>query len=297
MLMKLKKRIPHNPGGTARKRAKKWAARGEKYLSQGDTEKALECCQRSLLADDNLVGAYLLMAKALMPGDDYLSLLSRLHENLKPESYAEIGVASGDSLTLAKENTKVVGIDPRPRIEKSIHSRAKLYPITSDAFFRSYDLLKELDSPKLVLALIDGLHDFEQALKDFINLERYADGETVICIHDCLPVARLVAARTPSTSFWCGDVWKIIPCLKAVRPDLDVRVIPARPSGLGVVTRLDRNSTVLREKFDQIASEFRDRELDYEYLDLDKNTLDNKVPNLMPNDWPQIAAMLSLPSF
>jgi hypothetical protein len=295
VLMKWKKKIFRGRDRMARKRAKKWVARGEEYLAQGETKKALECAKRSLSMDEDFVNAYLLMGKALMPGEDYLAVLSHFHESLEPENYAEIGVASGDSLALAKSNTRVVGIDPYPRIDKTIRSRVKLYPMPSDDFFKSYHLMEELKSSRLVLAFIDGLHDFEQVLKDFINLERYADKETIFCIHDCLPVTRLVAARVPSTAFWCGDVWKIIPCLISYRPDLSVHVVPARPSGLGIVTRLDPNSTVLREKYNQIVGEFRNRDLDYDCLDLDKNGLMHKVPNVVPNDWQQLAQMLSLP--
>lgn len=98
------------------------------------------------------------MHKALFPGDNYLAILSGFHASLEPESYVEIGVNHGNSLALAKKDTKVVGIDPNPLITNTIKSRAKIYPMTSDEFFESYDLFKELDTTKLGLAFIDGLH-------------------------------------------------------------------------------------------------------------------------------------------
>jgi hypothetical protein len=39
------------------------------------------------------------------------------------------------------------------------------------------------------------------------------------------------------------------------RPDLKIFVIPAAPIGLGVVTNLNSDSTVLRERYDQVAAE------------------------------------------
>jgi tetratricopeptide (TPR) repeat protein len=293
--LKVRKKVLRRRDRIARKRAKKWVAAGEYHLARGDIAQAYACCRSSLSMHPDIVDAYLLLGKVLMPGEDYLDVLSHFHESMKPESYVEIGVASGDSLALAGKDTSAVGVDPRPCIDKKIQPQTKLYPITSDEFFQIFDLLNELGSSRLALAFIDGLHDFEQVLKDFINLERVADKKTVFLIHDCLPVARLVASRTPATSFWCGDVWKIIPCLKTHRPDLDVHVIPARPSGLGMITRLNPKSTVLRDRYDQIAAEYRDRDPDYEYLDLAENSLDKKVSNLIPNDWRKIAALLSLP--
>ena len=160
-------------------------------------------------------------------------------QSLRPQTYVEIGVRWGNSLAIAGSGTRAIGIDPRPRIEVDLVSHPKLFPMPSDDFFESFDLLKELEGPRLALAFIDGLHVFEQVLRDFIHLERYADKRTIVLIHDCLPIARLAANREPMTQFWSGDVWKIIPCLKKYRPDLKIGIIPARPSGLGVVTNLD----------------------------------------------------------
>ena len=75
----------------------------------------------------------------------------------------------------------------------------------------------------------------------------------MILIHDCLPIAPIVAERERCTGFWTGDVWRIIPCLKTVRPDLKIMTIPTKPSGLGVVTNMDAASTVLSDNYDDIV--------------------------------------------
>jgi len=274
---------------TAKKRAQQWVLRGENYFSQGAFEKALACSKKAI-SICGLKSAYSLMHHALFPGDNYMSILSGFHENLELESYVEIGVHNGKSLALAKHDTKVVGIDPEPRINRPIKSCAKIYPIPSDHFFESYDLFKELGTTKLDLAFIDGLHHFDQALRDFINLERYANKETIILIHDCIPITRLVGNRERVTPFWTGDVWKMLPCLKKYRPDLKVHIIPADPSGLGIITNLDPNSTVLSDKFSKIDSEYRSLDLGYDYLDLDKN----KTLNIVPNNWQDVAKIIPL---
>lgn len=275
-------------------RARRWLVRGERHLAETEVEKTLACCQRALSVHEDLNDAYHLMAGALMPGDNYRVLLSRFHDCLQPEGYVEIGVAEGETLALAKPDTKVVGIDPFPRISKKITARAKIYPITSDEFFADYDLLSELGTATVRMAFIDGLHLFEQVLKDFINLERYAHKETVILIHDCLPVARILAARRPATDLWCGDVWKIIPCLKRYRPDLTIAVIPSQPSGLGMITNLDPTSTVLQDNFGQISAEYQNEVLSYDYLDTGEHSLAKMVPGVAPNDWQKISHMFNV---
>jgi len=288
----LKKNIPKLRHEIARNRALEWVERGKVHLSQRAIEKALTCSKRALEIDNNSTAAYGLIADILMPGSDYYSILSHFHEYLKPESYVEIGVAEGKSLALASKNTKKIGIDPSPCIEKKIQPVAKLYPVTSDEFFLFYDLFEELGTAKLSLAFIDGSHLFEQVLNDFINLERYADKETVILIHDCMPINKLVASRIRWTDFWCGDVWKVIPSLIKYRPDLVINVIPTKPAGVGVINNLCPESTLLKENLDQIVSEYKHREISYDYLELKTFELAGVFPDLVPNDWQQIVHQL-----
>ena len=78
--------------------------------------------------------------------------------------------------------------------------------MTSDEFFAEHDLRELLGGP-VELAFIDGLHLFEQVLRDFVNLERCSTAHTVIILHDCLPARRGDGERasgprtsTPATS-------------------------------------------------------------------------------------------------
>lgn len=206
-------------------------------------------------AEDSL---FLLAAEKEMPGNDYYDWLLLFHQWLRPASYVEIGLGHGRSLALAGPETKAIGIDPYQGFWERLnyvcpHSPATLFPLTSDDFFKQYDLREAIERQNFDLGFIDGLHLFEQALKDFINLERYARKDSVILIHDCLPIAPIVAERDRCTGFWTGDVWRIIPCLKTFRPDLKIMTIPTKPSGLGVVTGLDASSTALSDNYDDIV--------------------------------------------
>jgi len=225
-----------------------------------------------------------------MPGEDYLAVLSRIHDRLRPASYLEIGVRTGDSLAIVREQTRAVGIDPMLRVTRPIKSRARLYPLPSDEFFARYDLFEELGAPRLALAFIDGLHLFEQVLKDFINVERYADRETVILVHDCLPVSRSVTGRRQAAGMWCGDVWKLVPCLRSHRPELTVRIIPTLPSGLTMITGADSKSRLLAERYDEILTQYRDAMLAYDRLDPEYL---RTLFGLLPNDPRRIDESLS----
>lgn len=201
---------------------------------------------------------FMLTAEKEMPGEDYYSWLKRFHELLRPATYVEIGLGHGRSLALAGPETKAVGIDPYQGFWDRLnyvcpHGPAQLFPLTSDDFFEQHDLRKVIGKETFDLAFIDGLHLFEQVLKDFINLERYAGKDSVILMHDCLPIAPIVAERERCTGFWTGDVWRIIPCLKTFRPDLQIITLPAKPSGLAVVTGMDPTSTVLSDNYQAIV--------------------------------------------
>ena len=231
--------------------------------SQCDLSGALAAYERAQALAPTSDGAreafFMVTAEQEMPGDDYYSWLQRFHQWLRPASYVEIGLGHGRSLALAGPETRAVGVDPYQGFWERLnyvcpHGPATLFPLTSDDFFATHDLKKVIGRETFDLAFIDGLHLFEQALKDFINLERYARKDSVILIHDCLPIAPIVAERERCTGFWTGDVWRIIPCLKTFRPDLNIVTIPTKPSGLGVVTNLDAASTVLADNYRDIVS-------------------------------------------
>ncbi len=197
---------------------------------------------------------------------DYYAVLHAVHGKYRPATYLEIGVAQGRSLALVGKQTRAIGIDPDTAEQGrmmfiSPENCPMLFRTTSDDFFERADLPALLEADTIEMAFLDGLHLFEQTLRDFINVERFSDPETMIFIHDGLPVNRLVAERDRKTAFWVGDVWKIIPCLKEVRPDLEIITFPVQPSGLTLIRGLDPKSRILERQFDVITNHFRELEL------------------------------------
>lgn len=230
------------------------AARAGRLLAAGDAAGAIAACRRALALEPDCLAAHVCLARATLPGDDYLAWLARLHAELSPRTYVEIGVDAGRTLSLARPPTRAFGVDPAPVAPRAFAAPTRTFAVESDTFFASPEAEALFGADPIALAFIDGLHLFEQALKDFLHVERRAARGSVVLFHDCLPLDRTTASRTRTTGFWTGDVWKIVPILARHRPDLDVFVIPAYPTGLAVVTRLDPSSNVLAERYEAIVA-------------------------------------------
>lgn len=204
--------------------------------------------------------------EALPVTDEHYHLLHKAHRLLAPRRYLEIGVAIGKSLALAAKETKTIGVDPMTASMEQLffHSpeaAPELFKVTSNDFFQQGGMEHSWNNAPLDMAFIDGLHLFEQALMDFIHLEQRSAPDSIIFIHDCLPVSIIGAERERSTMVWTGDVWKVILCLKTVRPDLEIVTFPVRPSGLAMVRKLDRSSKLLATQFDALVAHFMDATL------------------------------------
>jgi hypothetical protein len=187
----------------------------------------------------------------------YYDLLARIHRDLLPRTYVEVGVRNGDSLRLCVPGTMKIGIDPAVDLRYPFEARTTaVFDTTSDAFFAEHDVRALLGGRAVDLAFVDGMHMFEFALRDFINLEPACEPDSVILIHDCLPIDEITSARVRTTDVWTGDVWKLVLVLKQVRPDLCVVTSDIGPSGLGIVTNLDPESTILRDNLEELVSEY-----------------------------------------
>jgi tetratricopeptide (TPR) repeat protein len=256
------------------------------HLGLGGPEAALREAQRAVEISPDVVGGHWLISRILLPGEPYYGALQRFHARLKPRSYLEIGVDEGASIALANPPTVAVGIDPDPKIKTTPKTVCKIFQLRSDDYFSQRDARQDLEADTVDLAFIDGLHTFEQVLRDFINVEKLAGDKTVVLIHDCFAIDNLTAERERKTIFWTGDVWKIIPILREFRPDLNVFTIPAPPSGVGVVTGLDPLSTVLADQFDEIVAR-------YWSLPVEPDVARRRQQlAAIANDWAQVEARL-----
>jgi tetratricopeptide (TPR) repeat protein len=179
-------------------------------LQLHQTAAAKAGCYAVLAKNPNHVAAYNLLAGITLPGPNYMRTIAELHRIVRPSTYLEIGVATGKSIALAHASTLAIGVDPAPQIAVSLGSNVRLFPTSSDNFFASHDIAAELGNRPVDMAFIDGMHQFDFALRDFAAIERYCHSCSIILIHDCCPFDRKTATRERETTFWSGDVWKTI---------------------------------------------------------------------------------------
>lgn len=179
----------------------------------------------------------------------YLEVLSALHEALEPRAYLEIGVRNGRSLQLAR--CPALGVDPEPEIKVPLPPTTEVLRMTSDDFFElEQDRLRSL-APDLVF--IDGMHLFEFALRDFMNVEKLLGPDTVVVIDDVFPNHPAQATRQRSTRVWTGDVWRLLRLLQTARPDLAMVALDTAPTGLLVIAGLNADQRTLWQRYNPVV--------------------------------------------
>jgi len=137
-----------------------------------------------------------------------LELLNLIARMTNARDYLEIGVAEGNTLAnvIAPNRT---GVDPAPRYyamnaERLAAIKAmEVHESESDHFFahntRTFDLI-----------FVDGLHLYEQAMKDLLNALDVLNPGGFVLVHDLVPLEAAHAARNRTTELWNGDVWKVV---------------------------------------------------------------------------------------
>ena len=200
-------------------------------------------------------------------------VLQKIIDKSGANIYLEIGVDKLETFREIKVKRKIA-VDPilntfsSKAIEEFEKKSIYLVPHTSDYFFKHYKLYKGVD-----VVFIDGLHTYQQALRDINNSLENLNKKGIIVVHDCLPpnataaypaesFSHAVSLNLPDwTGEWCGDAWKSICYLRSLRKDLYVFVLDT-DYGLGIITRgISENSL-------DLTCEEIDR---FEYIDLAKN--------------------------
>ncbi len=259
-------------------------------LALGDRDGAAAYCERALEIDPSHAATHDLLLGTFLHGENYLDVLIRIHRYLNPRTYIEIGVETGRSIRQVGADTRAIGVDPSPAIDGSLPSNVRIVAQTSDEFFARSDLGELLAGAPVELAFIDGMHQFEFALRDFTNLERLSAPGGTILIHDCFPHSRITAERERHYVFWSGDIWRLIVLLMEHRPDLQIHTIAAPPTGLALVRNLDPGSRFIPDNLERLCAKF----LALEYSFLRKGRAEKL--SLIPNDWNRVRALLDAPA-
>ncbi len=197
-------------------------------------------------------------------GVRYVRFLLDILEKNVFDWYLEVGCRSGR--IFGNSRGKTIAVDPYFQVQSNVINvkpELHVFQKTSDDFFAS-NFLDAIDA-KLSFSFLDGMHLFEYLLRDFIATERNSTPDSVIALHDCCPFTYEMTTRDLDNlpdGNWTGDVWKIIPILKKYRPDLNVSVLDAAPTGLVLVSGLDPKSRILPDAYEDIVDEFTNLDLE-----------------------------------
>jgi len=196
------------------------------------------------------------------------------------KTYLEIGVEMGMNFFQIDAELKLA-VDPKFVIPGGVKDteKEKFFTMTSDEFFANPP--KEILERGLDIVLIDGLHTYEQSLRDVENCLKYLNPNGVIVMHDCLPDSPATAMPTLEEARkhpdfkgnWTGDVYKTIIHLRATREDLFVAVINT-DWGVGIVKR-GKPENMLSIQVEDIKK--------MDFYDLIKNK--EMLLNLKPPSW------------
>ena len=120
-------------------------------------------------------------------------LIQFIIDKYKFNNYLEIGCDQNQSFSKINIKNKV-GVDP---------IKGGTIRSNSDDFFLS-------NKDKFDVIFIDGLHHYNQVLKDINNSLNILNKNGFILVHDCLPRSLAQQAVPRYRGSWQGDVWKSI---------------------------------------------------------------------------------------
>lgn len=179
--------------------------------------------------------------------------LAELHSVVQPKCYLEVGVQHGTSLKLATTADVAIGIDPFP-IYLGGNPRELVYAMESDNYFQIRKNRATMmngvieDRSSIDFGFVDGLHHYEQALRDFLNIEEYCHESSIIVMDDVLPRNWGEASRDMCPGDWAGDVWKAAEAIIQWRPELRTFLVNTQPTGTLLAFGFRYEPTTSREK-------------------------------------------------
>ena len=149
-----------------------------------------------------------------------IDIINMLARRVDAASYLEIGCSNNECFNHI-DISKKVGVDPK---------KGGTLRMTSDEYFSKYN-------DKFDIVFVDGLHHYEQIIKDIDNSLAVLNDNGFIIIHDLLPFREAAATKeiSKTTSEWNGDVWRISFDLVS-RNDITFRLV-CSDFGCGIISK------------------------------------------------------------
>lgn len=167
---------------------------------------------------------------------DYINLYV---QKFAAKNYLEIGVFGGGTFFNVHCANKVA-VDPKFLFDVTTfeNSQNLFFQVTSEDFFDHANILdacaqqQNRPTPCWDIIFIDGLHTYEQSLRDFENSLPYSHDRTIWLLHDTLPADPYSAMPDMDLSqhlqsligyneiLWFGDVYKTVLAIHETHPEI-----------------------------------------------------------------------------
>jgi hypothetical protein len=208
--------------------------------------------------------------------------INAFSERMRITRYLEVGVETGATFFGVKADEKIA-VDPNFLFDEKAYAstRVSFVKQTSDDFFNTYT------GAKFDFVYLDGLHLFEQILRDFTNSLVNSHANTIIMLDDIFPSDIYSSFRDwnetmalrkrlgSSSGDWHGDVYKMLFFINDFFPALSFATIDDSLSNRQLAVWKKQ-----RASFTPIFNDVR-RIAEATYADLLKH---EKVCNLMSED-------------
>ena len=188
-------------------------------------------------------------------------------------SYLEIGVESGATFHTIETQSKVA-VDPHFLFD--VDAMRRSYPnttyfqMTSDAYFATENQGATFD-----VIFVDGLHTFDQTLRDLLNAIECLTPDGVIVVDDILPssysasipsINEFVAYRAATNEpdpYWMGDVFRLVYFVESHLQSFSYACVQ-EGHGQMVLWRRQRNDTEMgkRSMEEIVGTEYHTMRLD-----------------------------------
>jgi len=191
------------------------------------------------------------------------TVVNRLLSLYDRPSYLEVGVCTGETFDSVVAPVKVA-VDPNFLFDHEAPERqvegSTYHPITSDEYFGSV----VPEDQVFDVIFLDGLHTFEQTLRDLLNALGHLSPQGVIVIDDVRPSSYLSSlpqrgrarrarkATGDPDRAWSGDVYRLVYFIDTFCQQLSLRTI-ADNHGQSVVWRRRREGVTERTVADVAA--------------------------------------------
>jgi hypothetical protein len=207
--------------------------------------------------------------------------LNHLSRAIGAQTYLEVGVEKGQTF-FGVDTALKVAVDPEFRFDCGPlqSENTKFFPMMSDEFFSDYG------GQPFDLVFLDGLHHFEQTLRDLMNVLVFSTERTVVLIDDVLPTDAYSSLREHADAIffrgqaggeglaWHGDVYKLVFFIHDFLPGLSYATVDDGWNRQTLVWKQPRAN--FKPLFNNVETISR-----LTYFDLCKNL---EVMRLMPED-------------